>query len=469
MKKENLRESDFKDRRFFLSGLFFWLIGFLGFFSFKINRNSNFSNQSTLEKITQSRNENSFDLSTLAPYSSITDQIKSGLHLKQLQLKEFRSIDLPDTDLATVGNPQGICTDGTYLYVTYRQHLYKILMSTGVIVSEVNTTYNGSYGNDNGDCCYYDGYIYIGTSNFRIHGIDAAIAKYKAGNLSFVGEYKLAKLNVPSTLTEKDGYFWVIRYTNPITLEKYTNDFSQLVKSYKLGNDAGDGIVWLGNYLLINQHEDPSASTKWGKMYLYYYINDVFEFVGTIPKRDLWGQGIDFDIHTNTLFIVKRGYTVSKNKIIYAHVVSQGSQSSMCRLTLSSNQSGLPSNRWTKIHLDTAGIDPLDDFDKKNARYIAPFDGYYEISYGVVWEGNTVIPNYKYSAGIAVDGGLKPQPVITSNLHAIVADHLTNTGTDILFLKAGQTAELYAQHTAPQTTPAVLGSALNTFLTIKSI
>ncbi|HZK72161.1 MAG TPA: hypothetical protein VFD03_11710, partial [Clostridia bacterium] len=123
------------------------------------------------------------------------------------------------------------------------------------IVSEIDTTTMGTFGDGNGDLQYYNGFLYVCNSNFRTGGIDGKVSKYNADGLSFVQEYSLPVKNVPSTITQKDGYFWVIRYTSPTTLQKYSLDFTQLLGEYTLGNNAGDGVTWIGNYLLINQHE----------------------------------------------------------------------------------------------------------------------------------------------------------------------------------------------------------------------
>jgi hypothetical protein len=253
-------------------------------------------------------------------YIKTRSQFDGFLQMLQLQFKEYGSIDLPDTNLDTIGNPQGVSFDGTYLYVSYRRHLYKILLTTGSIVSEIDTTTMGTFGDGNGDLQYYNGFLYVCNSNFRTGGIDGKVSKYNADGLSFVQEYSLPVKNVPSTITQKDGYFWVIRYTSPTTLQKYSLDFTQLLDEYTLGNNAGDGVTWIGNYLLINQHEVSDGNIEWGNAYLYYFRDNSFKLVNTIQKHDLWGQGIHFDQASNTLFIVKRGYTKSKNKIIFSNI-----------------------------------------------------------------------------------------------------------------------------------------------------
>jgi len=387
----------------------------------------------------------------------------------QLQLTELQSLDLPDTNLATIGNPQGVTYDGTSLYVSFRQHLYKINPPTNAIVVDIDTTSAGSFGDDNGDLQYYNGFLYVCNSNYRHSGIDGKISKYDCNSLAFIQEYSLPTLNGPSTIAFKDGYFWIIRYTSPATLQKWTLDFSQMVSQYTLPIANADGITWHGDHLIVNPHEDASGNVKWGNMFVYYFRNETFTLVNTILKRDLWGQGIHFDISSNILFITKRGYDKSKNKIIFSSFTTKAKPMSICRAYLSWYQSNIPTSTWTKVNIDTVSIDVLDDFDLVNKKFVAPFTGYYEISIGVVWRGTKVVPSKRYSATIAINSAFGVQHYCTDNKHSTIADYLTNMVTDIIALKAGDSVEVYAKHESGVDTAEIFNNQANTFMSIKSL
>lgn len=386
----------------------------------------------------------------------------------QMNFKQVREFNLPDTDLATIGNPQGVAFDGQFLYISYRQRLYKYYTNGG-FVADRDTTNDGSFGGGNGDCCHHQGFIYITTSNFSQGGIDGRVAKYRASDLAFIEQFVLVGgSHVPASITQKNGFFWVSRYTTPnMLLEKYSLDFSERIETYSLPTSQADGMVWIGDYLLINQHEDSSGNRKWGNCDVYFYKDNKFSKVDSIQKLDLWGQGIDYDIPSGTMFFAKRGYAKSKNKIILANLSQGRGTQSLFRGYLGTNQNNIQTSTWTKVDIDTVTVDVLDDFNLSTRKFVAPYTGYYEISLGVVWRN--VVADKRYSATIAINDTFQQRPFGTDNKHSSFADFLSNHMSDVIFLNSGDRVEVYAKHEAGVNTVGISGNMQDTFLTIKRL
>ena len=250
-----------------------------------------------------------FSKQTLAPNMATAQHFINCISLS-------RDFNIPVTDLDTIGNPQGVCTDGKYIYVSYRQYLYKYDMNGNLLLSH-NTTSEGTYGDDKGDLCVKSGILYITSSDYRYGGTNGAIMKYNASSLSYIGEILLlTPSSVPSTITCHDDKFWIHFYSSPGQIHQYSADLLINEAQYIL-NDTYDGITWINNILVCNIHEDETLLTKSSDMDLYYFDGFSFRLIACVAKPDLWGQGIDF--YNGTIYIVERGYTVSANKIIIGH------------------------------------------------------------------------------------------------------------------------------------------------------
>jgi len=91
---------------------------------------------------------------------------------------------------------QGVCTDGTYLYVSETERLGK-WTKAGTRLYDVDP-FNGDSDLDHcGDICYYNGYVYASCSNYFTNpDVDDStlryVYKYDASDLSYVTRYNMS-------------------------------------------------------------------------------------------------------------------------------------------------------------------------------------------------------------------------------------------------------------------------------------
>jgi hypothetical protein len=379
-------------------------------------------------------------------------------------INEISDFNIPNTDLgvAGVGNPQGVCTDGTNIFVSYRNHIYKYDM-VGALVADSATTH-GTYADDNGDCSVVGDYIYVVNSDARYGGTNGAVSKYSKSTLAYVSETILVTPGaIPLSISYKDNAFWIAWNTNRIS--KYSVSFTKLA-DYTIPTSLiyYEGSTWMGNIFIGNEHENGSGTEKWGYTDLLYFDGTSFSFLTTIKRYDLWGQGIDY--YDGVLYIAKRGYLKSKNKIISTKLEQSGIKP-VARMWLKSNQTGIVTSTWTKVAFDTTTFDYLDDVDKVNNRFVAPVSGLYRMSFSPSWLNSTVVANKRYTSWVQINGSITT-PTTGSNIHSALIDYLSSPGSCIVYMKAGDYVELFVKSESGQNS-SLQGGETATFMDVSLI
>jgi len=188
--------------------------------------------------------------------------------------------------LENVNNFQGITTDGTYLYTTTDDHIYKY-DKNGNLIADRDTSGDGTYGDYLGDLCYHDGKLYV--TSHESSGPDSRILIYSAADLSYIGEKTIPNRHLSTSqasagISYHDGYFWIIRDTNTDNadseIHKCTEGDSSFdeVAWYHLTYDITgswhyQGCDWYENYLFCNIHGGSSP----GKCDVYYWNGNGFD------------------------------------------------------------------------------------------------------------------------------------------------------------------------------------------------
>ncbi|GAH48354.1 unnamed protein product, partial [marine sediment metagenome] len=103
---------------------------------------------------------------------------------------------------------------------------------------------------------------------------------------------------------------------------------------------------------------------------------------------------------------------------------------SKARAYLGTDQLNLTSGDFTKVLLDTENYDIGEGFDVDNNKYVAPLDGYYQISSTITW--NSVVANKLYYLAIYKNGTV----IAYSRTHSSLAIRLSNFMSDIVYLEA---------------------------------
>lgn len=220
---------------------------------------------------------------------------------------------------------QGICSDGTYIYVTDSTTLYKYTKA-GVTVTSRDISGDDATYTHNGDICYYDGYIYVARSDYPTSPSHGSILKILASDLSKDSIIATNNNHCAGTVCRKsDGTFWITGYDDlsNITIKKYSSGWVYQ-DAYSLGTLDGiigfDGIEWIGGYLFANIHEGLADGEFCDK---FSFNETTFTKVQRIHhtiNTKVCSQGISLDpTENNVLWWAARG---DSNKVYKTNVVA---------------------------------------------------------------------------------------------------------------------------------------------------
>lgn len=195
---------------------------------------------------------------------------------------------------------QGVCTDGSNIFVTDTNHIYKYSMS-GSLVSSVSTGSNGSV-HHNASLCIKDGVLYVEVSSFPSTPAVGYIQKYAASNLAYLGEAQ--------TFTDKYGggigwdgtNFWVGDNGANFKLFDENLAYVKTVTSDYTPDDLGwQGLAWDGDYLYANSHEGSLPQT----VRKFFYDGTSLTLVEHLAHPFQCTQGIDFN--AGVIYMARRG------------------------------------------------------------------------------------------------------------------------------------------------------------------
>lgn len=112
---------------------------------------------------------------------------------------------------ASGSHPQGVASDGTYLYATNSFNLYRMSKDGEVLDTRANAHLAGTdMAQVNGICIRGD-YIYLGSSNYPTIPKLGYIKVFNKTDLSYVGEYQVKNYWVEGATYYK-GNWWVVYY-----------------------------------------------------------------------------------------------------------------------------------------------------------------------------------------------------------------------------------------------------------------
>lgn len=181
---------------------------------------------------------------------------------------------------------QGIATDGTYIYTTSSDHIYKYTKD-GTPQTSRDTSGDGSYGDHNGDLCAVGGRLYIGTCNYPDSPHHAAISVYQASDLSYIGEYLFSdEPDWISGVSHKDGYFYCIWGNNKRVIWKMSlSGDTSFTKEAEYDLPApiftGDyqGCDWYDDYMFCTIHGGGALE----EVHVYYFTGTDFLLHQRLP------------------------------------------------------------------------------------------------------------------------------------------------------------------------------------------
>jgi len=128
-------------------------------------------------------------------------------------------------------------------------------------------------------------------------------------------------------------------------------------------------------------------------------------------------------------------------------------QNARARAYASANQENLTNGAVVQVVLDTESYDPGGDFASNE--YTVPYTGYYLISAQVYL--TSVVALKRYALFVKKNNGATI--LMEKSAHSGLADYLAIQSSDIIYLGAGDTIELYAHSNSGDNTVDVYGGA----------
>lgn len=234
-------------------------------------------------------------------------------------------------DLGTQ-NSQGVAYDGTHYYYTDSFTIYKYTRNPATnvytLVDSHDTTTDSTPAaieQING-ISFYDGYLWVGASNFQNTPKMGWVLKYDPATLAHVATYETedywAEGGVWHDVGNGDEY-WAVYHDQPIVSRYRINGSAfELVANYNLGFVMGQNTflsqsaVWLGDLFIVQNHgyrEVEPATTD-----VYRWNGVEFDAVQKIPRLSVAaGQGIHWEVEGSILLFAERN-GVNGNAIVRA-------------------------------------------------------------------------------------------------------------------------------------------------------
>lgn len=189
---------------------------------------------------------------------------------------------------------QGVCTDGTYIYVTSTYNLSK-WSEDGTRLYSIDAFHGDTDVDHAGDCCYYDDKIYVICTNYPTSTIRRPYV-YSASDLSFVTNYT-DTTDIPSG-DEVSGicfdgdYFWLCTgKTTSDKAYKYSTSFVYQNENHILGFTLCQGLDYHdGSFYVVGDYNLREFNSGWTLMNIQYDI-EAHEGIGITPNGQYMFMG----------------------------------------------------------------------------------------------------------------------------------------------------------------------------------
>lgn len=209
--------------------------------------------------------------------------------------------------------------DGTYYYYSDSFTIYKFTRNTETnaytLVDSRDTTGDAGRPADieqiNG-LNFYDGYLWVGASNYPNTPKTGYILKYDPDTLAFVAAYSTEAHWSEGGAWKDVGNgdeFWAVYHDSP-TVSRYDASFN-LVDTYTLAYGAGQteflsqSAVWLNDLFIVQNHSyrtNPVTTTD-----VYRWNGAAMDAVQQIPRlSSSAGQGIHWEVEGSIMLFAER-------------------------------------------------------------------------------------------------------------------------------------------------------------------
>jgi len=196
---------------------------------------------------------------------------------------------------------QGVCTDGTFLFITTTTRLSR-WTKAGARTHDIDVFHGDVDVDHAGDPTYYDNHVYVTCTNYPASTV-RRVYKYLAADLSYVDEYNIAAN--PASGVEISGIawdplrsaFWLLSYNEtPSRVYRYTTAFVYDNYCSELPSTEVQGITFTpsGRMFAICWHNltefaNPEATAGDRAIPLRSSYTDCYEGLGMDPDgKTLW-------------------------------------------------------------------------------------------------------------------------------------------------------------------------------------
>lgn len=217
------------------------------------------------------------------------------------------------TSVTLTNSMQGVCSDGTYYYVTDTFKLYKF-NSVGTLISSRVISSDGTLGRI-GAPFYKDGTLYVITDDYPTK-FAGYVMEYNPSTLAYITEHQTASGKTSAALDFYNGSWWVTNYNNEV---KEFDTSWNLLNTYAIPNVLSgvynyDGIAWIDGDLWLNPHNDmlPEAIAR------FTFDGTDFTFASWVIRPEYCDQSLVWDgtnallaNRTNSQIVVAKGVTMA--------------------------------------------------------------------------------------------------------------------------------------------------------------
>jgi len=225
-------------------------------------------------------------------------------------ISDLTSTLTEESAIDDVDSGQGVATDGTYIYSSGNDTIYKLNMNGELVDSHANANLDGTDMAQANSIHIYDDKLYVGSSNWDTEPKLGYIKVFNADTLEYIEEHQV--LNYWSEgCAYHDGYFWVV-YSDWKYVSKYNTswehqaDYAVDFPTTGAENISGyQGITWKGDDIFCPIHATISPNPMVDR---YHWTGSAFERRERITSPADATQGICYLESNDRFYIAQRNH-----------------------------------------------------------------------------------------------------------------------------------------------------------------
>jgi len=213
---------------------------------------------------------------------------------------------------------QGIAVDENYVYTSSGRGIYKYTKAGTLIASNPDARDGGGtivgYGHIN-SLFIHNGLLYAGCSNYYPKDPGdpprGYIKVYRCSDLSYVEEHRVGD-EYSEGCAWHDGYWWVIYGDYCNFIDRYDPNWNFVERHplpYPKSSVSYQGIVWVGDYVYLNNHKNDGGRTCNQTCDCYFWTGTEFTAVARLARPSTeCTQDLALDPNGEIMWWAERNY-----------------------------------------------------------------------------------------------------------------------------------------------------------------